>query len=306
MTTVQFAPHPAGYAVSFRYHPALVEAVKATVPPASRRWVPAQKRWLVDLGWADELAEVLTDAGHRVIGFELQRGYDNWAIGLFAAVGEDRAPAVHRALSAVLHPDKPTGDAELQQQLNDGRRAQVEQRDMELPPDPPNTLYAGGHCEEDFIPVAADDMITRLAEKANVPLAEVIRLAESRALDTLFDIDANGHGELIVWAPGEYPVAHRTAKPRVECRNLSGRRARQITESCYHTTVGHPHFMSLVDKRNWLFDHKYGPGEVDPEFTMTLADKQRMLERMRTPTARRRRSGRQALLEVDRVRLWWY
>jgi hypothetical protein len=44
MTTVAFRQaEDDRYAVSFRYSPALVEAIKATVPPASRRWLPAQK-----------------------------------------------------------------------------------------------------------------------------------------------------------------------------------------------------------------------------------------------------------------------
>lgn len=38
---------------------------------------------------------------------------------LLAAVGPARVTAVHRALTKVLHPDTPTGDTALQQQLND-------------------------------------------------------------------------------------------------------------------------------------------------------------------------------------------
>jgi len=30
--------------------------------------------------------------------------------------------------------------------------------------------------------------------------------------------------------------------------------------------------MSATERRNWLADHKYGPGEVDPNFTTTPAD----------------------------------
>jgi hypothetical protein len=44
--------------------------------------------------------------------------YDRWAKLLFQAVGPDRAEAVYRALAKVLHPDTPTGDTRLQQQLN--------------------------------------------------------------------------------------------------------------------------------------------------------------------------------------------
>jgi hypothetical protein len=268
-TTVQFRETPEGqYAVSFHYNRGLVEAVKATVPPASRRWVPAQKHWLVDLGWADELVEVLTDAGYRVIGFQLQRDYDDWAVSLFQAVGADRAASVHHALSVVLHPDKPTGSAELQQQLNDGRRQAVERRDgmqqQQLPPDPPGTLYAGGHCEEDFIPVACDDMLGRLAEKSGVPLSEVARLAERRSLHSLFEFDANGHGTLKVWKPGEYLVEHRTG-PRTECRGISGQEARRITENAYRPG-SLKRQMTHVERSNWLFDHRYGPGDWDPRF----------------------------------------
>jgi hypothetical protein len=101
-TTVSFREAAEGYAVSFMFNRKVVEAVKATVPPGSRRWVPAQKHWLVDLWWADELAEVLRDAGYKVIGFEVQRQLTDWATSLFQAVGEDRAPAVHRVLTTVL------------------------------------------------------------------------------------------------------------------------------------------------------------------------------------------------------------
>jgi hypothetical protein len=46
-----------------------------------------------------------------------------WAIVLFQAVGKERIQLVHRALTAVLHPDKGTGNHELQQQLNAARDA---------------------------------------------------------------------------------------------------------------------------------------------------------------------------------------
>jgi hypothetical protein len=132
--------------------------------------------------------------------------------------------------------------------------------------------------------------------KANVPVREVVRLAEARALDTLFDFDEHGHGELIRWKPGEYPIEHRTTELRIECRGMPGWRARQITEGCYRTTIGSAHFMTLSEKRNATLG------------AMKLVDQYRMLERMRPSTVERgrRRSGRQALLEVDRLRLGWY
>lgn len=252
--------------------------------------------------WAAELAEVLADAGYRVIGFEVQRGYDDWAVSLFQAVGEDRAPAVHRALSTVLHPDKPTGSAELQQQLNDARRVEERQAGMQLPPDPPGTQYMGGHREEDFIPAVAADFVTRLAQKANVPLAEVIRLAEARALDILFGPD----GKLIIWAPGEYPVERRNTRPRTECRGISGAEARRITERYYQpgSTLSWTaaERMSTVEKQNMLFDMRYAPGEYDPRFgTITPRrrsgrEAQRLTEAMRYPrTEFRRRSWREAV-----------
>jgi hypothetical protein len=47
---------------------------------------------------------------------------NDWAHSLFRAVGPDRAEAVYKALSRVLHPDTPTGDHQLMQQLNEARR----------------------------------------------------------------------------------------------------------------------------------------------------------------------------------------
>jgi hypothetical protein len=216
----------------------------------------------------------------------------------------DRAPAVHRALSTVLHPDRLTGSAELQQQLNDGRR-QVEERqaDMQLPPDPPGTQYMGGHCEEAFVPAVAADFVTRLAQKANVPITEVIRLAKARALDILFGPD----GKLIVWGPGEYPVEHRgDTRPRTECRNISGAEARRITERYYRpgSTLGWTaaERMSTVEKQNMVFDMRYAPGEFDPRIgTMTPADRSRMLDAMKVgPT--RRRSGAEAQRLTEAMR----
>ena len=85
--TVAFRETADHYQVSFRYNPRLVEAIKATVPPGSRRWVPQQKHWLVDLWAAPELAEVLRDAGYRVIGLQVHRDLTDWAVGLLTAMG---------------------------------------------------------------------------------------------------------------------------------------------------------------------------------------------------------------------------
>ena len=216
MTTVAFRETEGRYAVSFRYSPTLVEAIKSTVPPASRRWSRAQKCWYVDMWWAPELAEVLRDAGYRVIGFELQRDYDDWATSLFKAVGEDRARAVHRALSAVLHPDKPTGSAELQQQLNDGRRQVEERRGAELTSSTPPVEYASTSSGDMFmraIAEIADEKVRQLAAQTGLSVSHVRRLKQTHRLHELYD----GDGLL---------------KPKVEFRErISGRERREQLEA---------------------------------------------------------------------------
>jgi hypothetical protein len=135
-----------------------------------------------------------------------------------------------------------------------------------------------------------------LARKSGVPLAEVVRLSESRGLHTLF----GPVGKLVVRKPGEYAVSPAeersivaSLKPRIERRNISGQAARRYLERVYRpgSTLTEPG-LTAAERSNWLSDHRYPPGQ-EPNFQMTLADKQRMLWAMRTPTAKRR-SGRQA------------
>lgn len=166
----------------------MVDAIKSTVPPGSRRWVPQHKHWTVSPLWADELAEVLRQSGCRVIGLQVQQQLDERAVSLFQAVGPDRVPAVHRALSGVLHPDKSTGSAELQQQLNDGRR-QVEERRQDMPTSKPQPGigYMGGEGpDSEFLLAAATEIDLSFSRFTGLPLAEVVRLnrrGDTRALN---------------------------------------------------------------------------------------------------------------------------
>jgi hypothetical protein len=95
------------------------------VPAYARRWDKAAKQWIVDVEWGQPLAATLRNIGCTIVGVDDNRHQHHdgktWAHTLFGAVGKQRIPAVHRALTKVLHPDTPTGDAILQRQLNDAR-----------------------------------------------------------------------------------------------------------------------------------------------------------------------------------------
>jgi hypothetical protein len=128
-TTVSFQHvHGQVYIVKFRYAPALVDVLKLTVPAYSRAWKPDSKQWVID-GYARDLARAMRELGCTIIGFNTEPAAAvapraDWATELFRAVGPDRTPAVHRALSRVLHPDNgDTGCPTLQRQLNDARTA---------------------------------------------------------------------------------------------------------------------------------------------------------------------------------------
>lgn len=121
MNAVRFVRGAGGFTVSFRYGSRLVDLVKA-VPAGRRRWNKTTKTWWVANPHGAWLADDLTRAGYIVAG-EHERDdhrdgaveWGAWAQTLFAAVGPDRAAAVHRALARVLHPDVG-GDTALMQE----------------------------------------------------------------------------------------------------------------------------------------------------------------------------------------------
>jgi len=125
VTTIRFDQHGASaYGVTFKYDPELVELLKLTVPPYARSWSRPRREWVIDTIYARELAGVFQRLGHTIIGLDAPRdsSYKGWAQHLFQAVGPRRAPAVHRALTKVLHPDNTaTGSTTLQRELNDAR-----------------------------------------------------------------------------------------------------------------------------------------------------------------------------------------
>lgn len=114
------------WAVAFRYHAALVDMVKASCPPWCDRWWDAETRcWWIDPHGYGYVAEafrregvVITENGDEVTPTAEETA---WADALFAAVGPERIEAVFRALTRVLHPDAPTGNHDLMQQLNRAR-----------------------------------------------------------------------------------------------------------------------------------------------------------------------------------------
>jgi hypothetical protein len=118
MTTVRFTARGSRhYTVNFPYDAAVVAMIK-TVPSHARTYEPDTKTWTVQADYAQVLDNDLRGIGCTVIGIEQT---NDWAKTLLNAVGPDRADAVVRALSKVLHPDNPNGDAELQRQLNTAR-----------------------------------------------------------------------------------------------------------------------------------------------------------------------------------------
>jgi hypothetical protein len=104
MTAVKFAEAPEGYRVSFHYSRNVVAAIKATVPPSARRWIPQHKHWTVSEDWADELAAELRSAGHRVIGLDTHRELTDWAESLFEAVGPERCRRCCTPISRTVTP----------------------------------------------------------------------------------------------------------------------------------------------------------------------------------------------------------
>jgi len=123
--TVVFDRVGNGYTVRFPYDALLVELLKSRVPSYARTWDKTGKQWTVDADWYQPLAAAMRAVGCTVVGLDAprQQAHDgkDWARALFTAVGPARVPAVHRALSKVLHPDTATGCTVLQRELNDAR-----------------------------------------------------------------------------------------------------------------------------------------------------------------------------------------
>ena len=146
--------------------------------------------------WAPELAEVLADAGYRVIGLQVQRAYDDWAVGLLTAMGTpERQDAVFKAVTKVIHPDAAAGDETLMRELLDGRtqvRAQVEERrGAELPSTPP-VEYASTSSGDMFmraIAEIADEKVRALAAQTGLSVSHVRGLKQAHRLHELYDSD---------------------------------------------------------------------------------------------------------------------
>ena len=119
MTAVRFDRRGDIYAVTFTYDPVVVEMLKLIVPSYARSWNPVRRKWLIETVYGKPLADVLTNLGCTVVGIDTdQPDQSDWARVLFRRVGEHRAGPVFRSLSRILHPDTPTGDKQLQQELN--------------------------------------------------------------------------------------------------------------------------------------------------------------------------------------------
>jgi hypothetical protein len=122
MTSVLFRRAGVRYVIRFTYDPDLVELLKATVPGFARSWDPYTNEWKVDAEFGRTLASAIERAGHTTVGLDESRAAVDragWAEALLDAVGPTRHEPVFRALTKVVHPDAPTGDGQLPQQLND-------------------------------------------------------------------------------------------------------------------------------------------------------------------------------------------
>jgi len=124
MTAIRFARTGAFYAVTSQFNPKVVAAIKS-VPGFARTYDRPTRTWIVDAAFAGGLASALRAQGFNVTGIAepAPATPNDWAAALLAAVGPDRVDAAVRALSRVLHPDMPNGDAELQRQLLAARDA---------------------------------------------------------------------------------------------------------------------------------------------------------------------------------------
>jgi hypothetical protein len=134
VASVIFAPDDDHYTVRFDYDREVV-AILEDIPDFARKWWPASRSWWIFGYYAGYLASELDAHGHTVIGLDpthwrrhggehsaQHNSYagDDWAKALFARVGPERADAVFKALTRVLHPDnQDSGDGRLQQELND-------------------------------------------------------------------------------------------------------------------------------------------------------------------------------------------
>lgn len=111
--------------LQFSYDPDVINMIKTFVPSWNRSYDPERRRWSIGDEFGENLAKVLQDAGHKVVGApEAPKSTEsaNWAEVLFRRVGVDRQDAIFRALTKVLHPDNPlTGDTVLQRELNSAR-----------------------------------------------------------------------------------------------------------------------------------------------------------------------------------------
>jgi hypothetical protein len=118
MTAVRFERRGDLYAIRFGYDPTLVAIIK-TIPSFARSWNPTTKEWTVIDAYAPQLAADIAALGYLVTGLQREtHDTADWARILFRRVGHQRAGPVFRSLSRILHPDTPTGDAQLQRELN--------------------------------------------------------------------------------------------------------------------------------------------------------------------------------------------
>jgi hypothetical protein len=137
VVSVIFAPDDDNYTVRFDYDLEVV-AILEDIPHFARTWRPATRSWWIFGYYAGYLVSELDAHGHTVIGLDPTHwrrhgsrhngaqhngdAGDGWAKAVFARVGPERADAVFKALTRVLHPDNvATGDAALQRELNDAR-----------------------------------------------------------------------------------------------------------------------------------------------------------------------------------------
>ena len=134
---VRLSDHPDGRVAMFSpYEPRFIASFKAALPWEGREWDKAGKRWLLQPPYVPDFLLLCRQEGIQVsdgrsVQAERTAREDPYASmpgdlrGAFACLYlAPNAPlcvaeASHKALARVFHPDRPYGDTEIMERIND-------------------------------------------------------------------------------------------------------------------------------------------------------------------------------------------
>jgi hypothetical protein len=199
-----------------------------------------------------------------VIGLQVQRQLDDWAVGLLTAMGTPkRRDAAFKAVAKVVHPDVATGDETLMRDLLEARH-QVEERQADMSGSAPLVEYASMSSGDMFMQAVAeiaDAKVRQLAAQTGLPVSHVRQLKRENRLHELYDSD----GRVMAKAEFRGRISGREAQRQLERmryprlsveerraildamqakRTRSGAEARQLTEAAYRP--GHVWFIPTL------------------------------------------------------------